>query len=490
MPEFDKDLRSIQQARQMVLSAREAQKIWGIATQSEVDRVCEAMADAAFGAAERLGRMAAVETGFGVPEHKKIKNQFASKAVWESIKDVKTVGFINKDEVKKLYQIAWPMGVIAALTPSTNPTSTVMNKVLMAIKARNAIVIAPHPSAVNCCVETANLMNQAAVAAGAPDGLIHCMSEISLPGTDELLSHKYTALILATGGGAMVRAAHSKGKPAYGVGPGNVPVYVDRSADLEKAARYITNSKAFDFSTICATEQAVVADRPIASRLKELMQAQGAYWVSPVEAELLRAALFFPNGTINAKSVGKSPQYLGALAGFQVPESARILVVDLQSVGRDEPLSREKLTTVLGFYIADDWEAGCDRCLDLINFGGRGHSLIIHATNEDIIYAFGLEKPVFRIGVNTMGTLGMIGYTTGISPSLTLGSGGVGGAITGDNIDVHHLYNVKRMAFETSQPPEEAFQPGSVPAGSNQAPDYDALEKLVRETVLEILKPQ
>jgi acetaldehyde dehydrogenase (acetylating) len=487
MPEFDKDLRSIQQARQMVLSAREAQKKWGLATQAEVDRVCEAMAEAAFGAAERLGRMAAEETGFGVPEHKKIKNQFASRSVWESIKDVKTVGIIKKDDVKKLYQIAWPMGVVAALTPSTNPTSTVMNKVLMAIKARNAIVIAPHPSAVNCCVETARLMNQAAVEAGAPDGLIHCMSVISLPGTDELLSHKYTALILATGGGPMVRAAHSKGKPAYGVGPGNVPVYVDRSADLEKAAKYITNSKAFDFSTICATEQAVVADRPIAARIKELMQAQGAYWVSPQQADALRSALFFPDGSINPKSVGKSPQYLAALAGFKVPDTARILVADLQTVGRDEPLSREKLTTVLGFYTAEGWEAGCDRCLELINFGGRGHSLIIHATNEEVIYAFGLEKPVFRIGVNTMGTLGMIGLTTGISPSLTLGSGGVGGAITGDNIDVHHLYNVKRLAFETSSPPEEAFLPGQVPSASSQAPDFNHLEEMVREAVQEIL---
>jgi acetaldehyde dehydrogenase (acetylating) len=487
MPEFDKDLRSIQQARQMVFRAREAQKTWGFATQAEVDRVCEAMAEAAYGAAERLGRMAAEETGFGVPEHKKIKNQFASKAVWESIKDVKTVGIIKRDDQLKLYQIAWPMGVIAALTPSTNPTSTVMNKVLMAVKARNAIVIAPHPTAVKCCVATADLMNKAAVEAGAPEGLIHCMSEISLPGTDELLSHRYTALILATGGGAMVRAAHSKGKPAYGVGPGNVPVYVDRSADLEKAARYIVGSKAFDFSLICATEQAVVADRPIASRLKELMVAQGAYWVSPAEAEMLRPILFFPNGVIDASSVGKSPQYLAAKAGFLVPDSARILVADLNSVGKEEPLSREKLTTVLGFYIADGWENGCDRCLELINFGGRGHSLIIHATNEEIIYAFGLEKPVFRIGVNTMGTLGMIGYTTGITPSLTLGSGGVGGAITGDNINVHHLYNVKRMAFEISDPPEEAFQPGSVPAGSIQAPDYEALENLVRETVQEIL---
>ena len=488
MPEFDKDLRSIQQARLMVLSAREAQKKWGLATQAEVDRVCEAMAEAAYGAAERLGRMASQETGFGVPEHKKIKNQFASRSVWESIKDVKTVGIIKKDEVKKLYQIAWPMGVIAALTPSTNPTSTVMNKVLMAVKARNAIVIAPHPSAVNCCVETALLMDRAAVEAGAPEGLIHCMSEISLPGTDELLSHKYTALILATGGGPMVRAAHSKGKPAYGVGPGNVPVYVDRSADLEKAARYITNSKAFDYSTICATEQSVVADRPIAARLKELMQAQGAYWVTPQEAELLRSVLFYPDGAINAKSVGKSPQYLAALAGFHVSDTTRILVADLQTVGRDEPLSREKLTTVLGFYVADGWEAGCDRCLELISFGGRGHSLIIHATNEEIIYAFGLEKPVFRIGVNTMGTLGMIGFTTGIMPSLTLGSGGVGGAITGDNINVHHLYNVKRLAFETSPPPDEAFLPGRALVGNIQEPDFDALETLVRDTVQEILK--
>jgi acetaldehyde dehydrogenase (acetylating) len=468
MPEFDKDLRSIQQARQMVLQAREAQKIWGFATQAEVDRVCEAMAEAAYGAAERLGRLAAEETGFGVPEHKKIKNQFASRSVWESIKDVKTVGIIKKDEVKQLYQIAWPMGVVAALTPSTNPTSTVMNKVLMSVKARNAIVIAPHPSAVNCCVETAQLMNKAAVAAGAPDGLIHCMSEVTLPGTDELLSHKYTAVILATGGGPMVRVAHSKGKPAYGVGPGNVPVYVDRSADLEKAASYIVNSKAFDYSTICATEQAVIADLPIAAKLKELMVAQGAYWVSPDEAETLRSMLFFPNGGINPASVGKSPQYLAAMAGFQIPDSTRILVADLQTVGKDEPLSREKLTTVLAFYVADGWEAGCDRCLELINFGGRGHSLIIHATNEEIIYAFGLEKPVFRIGVNTMGTLGMIGYTTGITPSMTLGSGGVGGAITGDNINVHHLYR-------------------SVPAGSIQAPDYDSLENLVREAVQEIL---
>jgi acetaldehyde dehydrogenase (acetylating) len=431
--------------------------------------------------------MAAEETGYGVPEHKKLKNEFASKVVWDSIKDVKTVGIIRHNTARNTYEIAWPMGVVAALTPSTNPTSTVMNKILISVKARNGIVVAPHPAAVNCCVATTQIMAQAAVEAGAPEGLIHCMSEITLPGTDDLLSHKYTAVILATGGSDMVRAAHSKGKPAYGVGPGNVPVYVDRSADLEKAARYVVGSKAFDHSVICATEQAVIADRPIAARLRQLMQAEGAHWVTPQQANALRQILFYPNGMINPLSVGKSPQYLAAMAGIEVPETARILVADLEIVGPDEPLSREKLTTVLGFYVADGWEEGCERSIELINFGGRGHSQIIHATNQDVIMAFGLEKPVFRIGVNTMGTLGMIGLTTGIEPSLTLGSGGVGGAITGDNITVHHLYNVKRMAFETSAPPEEAFNPGTVKAGAVYGPSYQDLEAIVREIILEIL---
>ena len=488
MTDYDKDLRSIQQARRMVTAARDAQREWAWANQAQVDKVCAAMADAAYQASERLGRMAAEETGFGIPEHKKLKNQFGSKHVWESIKDVPTVGVIDHDPVNKLYKIGWPMGVVAALTPSTNPTSTVMNKILMSIKARNGIVIAPHPSAKNSCLDTTELMAKAAVAAGAPEGLIHCMSEISLPGTNELMSHKYTAVILATGGSDMVRAAHSQGKPAFGVGPGNVPVYVDRSADLERAAKYIVGSKAFDHSVICATEQAVIADRPIANRLRELMKAEGAHFVNPVEADLLREILFWPNGTINAASVGKSPQYLGAMAGFSVPDSARILVAELTRIGRDEPLSREKMTTVLGFYEAEGWEAGCDKCVDMINFGGRGHSVLLHAENEEIIMSFGLEKPVFRIGVNTMGTLGMIGMTTGISPSLTLGSGGIGGAITGDNITVHHLLNIKRLAFETSSPPPEAFLPSSVPAGSVHGPSVSELENIVREVVLEVLK--
>jgi len=338
---------------------------------------------------------------------------------------------------------------------------------------------------VRCSYETAQLMAQAAESAGAPRGLIGCMQNISLPGTQELMNHRRTALILATGGSAMVKAAHSVGKPAYGVGPGNVPVYVDRSADLEKAARYIVSSKSFDYSTICSTEQAVIADRPIAAQLATLMQAEGAYFTNEAQTEALRRLLFHPDGSINTATVGKSPQFLAAMAGFSVPESARILVARLGQVGREEPLSREKLTTVLGWYEADGWEAGCERCIELIQFGGRGHTQIIHATDEKVIMAFGLEKPVFRILVNTPGTLGAIGLTTGLWPSMTLGAGGIGGSITGDNITVHHLFNVKRLAWELVPPPEIIFQPvDHAPAG----PSPGDIERVVQEVIGEILR--
>jgi acetaldehyde dehydrogenase (acetylating) len=314
------------------------------------------------------------------------------------------------------------------------------------------------------------------------------LTTITLKGTQEMMSHKRTAVILATGGSEMVRAAHSQGKPAYGVGPGNVPVYVDRSADLEKAAKYIVASKAFDYSVICATEQAVIADRPIAGRLQQLMESEGAYFVDESQANALRKILFYPDGGINVKSVGKSPQYLAALAGIRVPAQTRILVVKLSNVGRGEPLSREKMTTVLGWYEANGWEAGCERCIEMINFGGRGHSLIIHATDEKVLMAFGLEKPVFRIAVNTMGTLGTIGLTTKVMPSLTLGSGGIGGSITGDNVGVYHLFNIKRMAFETSRPPEMAMRPGTTPSGPVYGPDPGEIETVVEEVVKQILR--
>ncbi len=481
---MDKDLASIQESRDLVAAAHAAWQVWSRASQQEVDRVCVAMAEAGYQAAERLGRLAQEETGYGLAAHKKLKNQFGSRSVWESIRDVKTVGVIRQDATRRLYEIAWPMGVVAALVPSTNPTSTAFFKCLIAVKARNAIVVSPHPSAVRCTFDAVETMRLAAEAAGAPKGLISCLQQVSLPGTQELMTHRHTSIILATGGSAMVRAAHSTGKPAYGVGPGNVPVYVDRSADLEKAARYIVASKAFDYSTICATEQAVVADRPIAAKLLDLMRREGAYVTNANEAQALRQVIFRPDGSPNTEVVGKSARFVASYAGFRVPAESRVLLVPLTTVGKSEPLSHEKLTTVLAWYEADGWEQGCERSIELINTGGRGHTQIIYANDDKIIMAFGLEKPVFRILVNTMGTLGAIGLTAGVMPSMTLGSGGVGGAITGDNITATHLINIKRLAYETATPPPEAFLLGEAAGG----PSPEEIERLVRQAVNEILQ--
>ncbi len=480
---LDKDLSSIQEARDLAQQAHTAWESWSHASQADVDRVCAAMAEAGYQAAERLGRMAQEETGFGVAAHKKLKNEFGSRFVWNSIRDLKTVGVIRHDPDRRLYEIAWPMGVIVALVPSTNPTSTTFFKALIAVKSRNAIVFAPHPSAARCTYEAVQTMALAAESAGAPRGLIGCMQQIALPGTQELMSHRLTALILATGGSPMVRAAHSTGKPAYGVGPGNVPVYVDRSADIEKAARYIVASKAFDYSTICAAEQAVIADRPIARRLADLMRQEGAYFTGEQETAALRRLIFNPDGSMNTALVAKSAPYIAAYANFKVPAATRILVTPLSTVGKQEPLSHEKLTTVLGWYEADGWEQGCETSIAVINTGGRGHTQIIHATDERVIMAFGLEKPVFRILVNTMGALGAIGLTTGLMPSLTLGSGGVGGSITGDNGTAYHLINIKRLAYEMSSPPLAAFDPGPPPPG----PSPEEIERVVRQVVSEIL---
>ena len=480
---LDKDLASIQESRDLVNAAQEAWKTWSKVSQEEVDLVCAAMSAAGVQSSERLGRLAQEETGYGVAAHKKIKNEFGARVVWESIRELKTVGVIRHDPARKLYEIAWPMGVVAALIPSTNPTSTTFFKALIAVKARNAIVFSPHPSAKRCTYEAAHTMALAAENAGAPKGLIGCLQQISLPGTQELMTHRQTVIILATGGTAMVRAAHSTGKPAYGVGPGNVPVYVDRSADVEKAARYIVASKAFDYSTICATEQSVIADLPIASKLAELMRAEGAYFTNPDETDALRKLIFQPDGSPNIAVVGKSAPFVAEAAGFRVPPQTRILVAALSKTGRAEPLSHEKMTTVLGWYEVDGWEQGCERSIEIIQAGGIGHTQIIYANDERVIMAFGLEKPVFRILVNTMGTLGAIGLTAGVMPSLTLGSGGVGGAITGDNVSALHLINIKRLAYETMAPPLEAFLPGEKTA----SPSAEDLERVVRQVVSEIL---
>ena len=503
---MDSDLRSIQQARDLAVAAREAMRSFQFASQSQVDKICEAMVEAAMREAGRLGQMAHDETGFGYPAHKQIKNEFAAQGVWDSIKDVPTCGVLRRDDSLGIVEIGWPVGVLCALTPSTNPTSTAIFKVLIGVKARNAIVVAPHPSAKKCTAEAVRVMAEAGEAAGMPKGLVSCMTELSIEGTNELMNHFATSMILATGGPGMVKAAHSVGKPALGVGPGNVPAYVDRSAHIVKAAQMLVESKSFDCSTICATEQVVIADRPIADRLKSEMQQRGAQWLSREEADKLASSMFRPNGMMYAEYVGRTPQELGRMAGISVPDSTRILVAELDGVGPKYPLSREKLTTVLGWMVEDGWKAGCDRAIQLLKFGGDGHSMVIHSRDEESVMQFGIEKPAFRILVNTWGCLGGVGATTGLRPSMTLAPGGIGGAVVSDNITVEHVLNVKRLAYHLRPAPDiarahggrlEGMSPavsdndddsGTSKAPASSDPDAALIEKLVRQILNEMQK--
>jgi len=454
---MDKDLQSIQEARDLLARAKEAQLAFKSFTQEKVDKVVKAMADAGFTAAEKLAKMAVEETGFGKAADKKLKNEFATKRVWESIKDLKTVGVINDDKEKRIIEIGEPMGVVAALIPSTNPTSTMMFKSIIALKGRNSIVASPHPKSVNCTLEAARIITQAAESAGAPKGLINCMSLPTNEGTSELMKHKLTAIILATGSSAMVKAAYSSGKPAYGVGPGNVPSFIERTANVKKAVADIIFGKSFDWGVLCSTESAVILDAPIKKLAVEEFKRRGAYFASPEEKERLSRLMFDPRGALNSDVVGKSPKFIAEKAGFDVPHDTTCIIAEIPVVGKDYPLSREKLSPVLSMFTVDGWLEGCHRCIEILEFGGIGHSMVIHSSDSEIILKFGLEKPAFRILVNTTSSLGAIGYTNELMPSLTLGPGTWGGSIVSENVSAKHLINIKRLTFETRpvNPPEK-----------------------------------
>lgn len=446
MTMLDPDLQSIQDVRIALREAKHAQKLLERMSQEEIDAIVTSMAESAEMEAQRLAAIACEETGFGRVEDKTSKNLFVARDVYAAIIGMKTVGIVHRDEAVKVWEVAQPVGIVAGIIPSTNPTSTVIFKSLIAVKARNAIVFSPHPSAVQCCVETAKAMIRAAEKAGAPAGIIHCLSQPTLAATRELMSHKLTDMILATGGTAMVKAAYSSGKPALGVGPGNVPVYIHSSAKIKEAARRIIQSKAFDYGTICASEQALIADQAIKDTLIGELKSQGAYFLSPSEKDKVARIIMTGNG-LNPAIVGKPPQTLAEMAGITVPADTRVLIAEEESVGKDVPFSIEKLSPILALYTVHNWQEGCAKCIELLELGGLGHTLGIHCEELSVIEAFGLEKPASRIVVNTGTTFGGIGATTGIFPSMTLGCGSYGNNITSDNIGPRHLLNIKRVAF-------------------------------------------
>jgi len=363
-------------------------------------------------------------------------------------------------------EIAEPFGVVAAIVPSTNPTSTAIYKILIAIKARCPIVISPHPSAARCIIRVAEVMERAAAAAGAPDGAINWMQTVSLEGTQELMKHRDVAVILATGGLGLVRAAYSAGKPAYGVGPGNAPCFIERSANITKAASDILLGKSFDNGVLCSSPNSVVVESAVAEEARREFTRQGGHFLSAADAEKLAAALVTPQRLPNPVFVGKSAVHIAERVGIAVPRDTRALIAELKGVGRDYPLSIEKLCPVLSYYVVADWREGCQRCKEILRYGGMGHTMSIHSQNEDVILEFGLKKPAFRIVVNTPTTHGSIGLSTGLDPAMTLGCGGYGGNITSDNISPRHLLNIKRLAYELRPADSKAGRkpPAPVPA--------------------------
>lgn len=448
----DKDLISLQETRTLLEKAKKAADKLALMNQEQIDRIVQAISQAGAAHAEPLARMAKEETGFGKWEDKVIKNLFAAQTVYEAIKEEKTIGIIHEDKERKVWDIAVPVGVIAGIVPSTNPTSTVIYKAMIALKGGNAIVFSPHPGAKKCIIETVRILAEAAFEAGCPEGAISVISVPTMQATKELMSHPNTALILATGGGAMVKSAYSSGTPAIGVGAGNGPAFIDESADVKAAVKRILDSKTFDNGTICASEQSIIVTRAMEARVVEELKAQGAWILDEKQSKQLGGFILRANGTMNPMIVGKSVEQIARYAGLAgVPEHARVLVGRESKVGEGAPYSREKLAPILGLFVEETVEDVLNRSIEILYMEGAGHTFSMHAQDEALVRRFALRIPASRFLVNTPGALGGIGATTGLFPALTLGCGAVGGSSSSNNIGPLDVINVKRVAFGTRE---------------------------------------
>ncbi|MBM3744318.1 MAG: aldehyde dehydrogenase family protein [Acidobacteria bacterium] len=484
----DRDLVSVQEARHKVELAWAAFEKYRHFTQEQVDAVVEAMAAAGKAHAERLARMAVEETRYGNVKDKVGKNLLTSDLLARHIRGMKTVGVLRELPEKKIVEIAVPMGVVAALVPTTNPTSTVIFKSIISLKAGNAVVLSPHPRAIRCTAETADLMYRAAREAGAPEGIIQWLEHPTTEAIQALMRHERTAVILATGGQGMVRAAYSSGKPAFGVGPGNTPVLLDTSADLPAAVEQVVVGKAFDYGTVCTSEQALVCEASLKQQVLVELKKQKAFLCDEGQKQALAGLLLKENYRINPECVGQSPTRLAEMAGFAIPPDTSILVAEVEGVGKQHPLSVEKLSPVLALYFVRDFPAAMDTCEAVLRFGGYGHTCVICSKDEARIREFGLRMPAMRVLVNTAAPQGSTGVTTNLPPSMTLGCGAMAGNVTGDNIGPKHLINIKRIAYGVRKaedvlqvPPLGEAAPVSAGAVVDRAAIAAAVEKYLAE---------
>lgn len=456
----DSDLLSIQELRTKVELAHQAFLEFRKFPQDKIDLVVEAMGEAGRVNARRLAELAVEETGYGNVQDKVAKNLLNADLLPRTIRGMKTVGVLREIPDKKIVEIGVPMGVIGAILPTTNPTSTAIFKSIVALKSGNAVVHSPHPYARRCTCETISVLQSAAVAAGAPQGIIQCLTLTSQETTQHLMKHPKIAALLATGGSGLVRAAYSSGKPAFGVGPGNVPVLLDTTANIPEAIGLVVDGKSFDYGTVCSSEQSLICEESLRATVISELRTRNAFLCDEAQEKLLERVLIQANGRINPACVGKSPQVIAEMAGFQVPASARILVCELKGVGKEHPLSAEKLSPVLSLLFVRDFGAAVDACEKVLQFGGLGHTCVIFSKDESRIREYGLRMPAFRVLVNTASPQGSTGITTNVFPSMTLGCGAIAGNITSDNVGPQHLTNIKRIAY-VARKASEAF---SVPA--------------------------
>ena len=435
----------------LVHQARTAAAVFTQFNQEDVDRIVKAMVLAGLEQAQHLARLAVEETKLGVMEDKVIKNMVASEFVYNYVKDKRTVGIIRNLPERNLVEMAEPIGVLFSLTPITNPTSTVLFKCIMAIKTRNAVVFSPHPKAWHCCAEAVRIMYETALKHGAPEGVFTCLESPTLPDNAYLMKHKDVGLIDATGGPGMVKAAYSSGKPALGVGPGNTPVYLEKTADLNTAVVDIIISKTFDNGTICASEQTVVIDDEIYDEVLKKFADLGAHICSGKETKLLERAVIDPQtGFMQPMAVGQKATDIARFVGLSVKSSTKLLIAPIQGVGREHPLSVEKLFPVLAVYRAKSVGEALRVCVDVNHAGGLGHTAVIFSRNEDVIRKFGNVINAGRIIVNSPGSVGALGSVyNDLAPTFSFGCGTGGGNSTTDNVNVFHYLNVKRVAHRT-----------------------------------------
>ena len=460
------DPAALEEVRTKVETAYAAWLKYSSFTQEQVDAVVEKVAAAGREHARRLAELAVNETGYGNVEDKTGKNLLCSEWLLKKIRGLKTVGLLREIPGEGLVEYGVSLGVIAAVVPTTNPTSTAIFKVLISLKAGNAVVISPHPHARSCTCETAGVLLRAAMEAGAPEGIIQSLTNPTLEATQALMRDDRTAVILATGGSGMVRAAYSSGKPAFGVGPGNVPVLLDPSADVSDAVAKVIQGKSFDYGTVCSSEQSLVAEEPLREAVLAELKRGKAHLCDSQQKEALTKLLITARGTINAKCVGQAPTKIAEMAGFQAPPDTSILAVEIEGVGRAHPLSAEKLSPVLSLLFVKDFGAAMDACEAVLRFGGLGHTCVIHARDEARIREYARRMPAMRVMVNTPSPQGSVGITTNLLPSMTLGCGAAGGNSTGDNVGPLHLINIKRLAYWVRNP-DDAFR---VPAAASVQP--------------------